>query len=132
MRPGIIRIILFCLGIVLLHGTVLAQKSYEARCEATRATCTVSFDKEERISVSNTYPPADAKEGEPYALMAVSYRCDYEKQGDSKVVVCRGFLGISPDKKVTFTDKEFLDPDIRCSRLFSSCGEGWKNVKRSQ
>jgi hypothetical protein len=131
MKSGIVKIIMLAFCFMLFHETVKAQKSFKARCEQKKAECGVSFDKE-YIEAHCSYPPSDAKEGVPYGNIVVTYRCEYEKQGDEKVIVCKGYLGLSPDKKITFTSKEFLDPDIRGSKLCFSCAEGWKNIKSSQ
>lgn len=99
--------------------------NFESRCEDLNYTCSTSF-YEDRVEVTCSYPPADWKTQPVYGNIVVTYKCQYEKQGGKGVLVCKGFLGVSPDTKATFTPEEFRDAQTRCSRLCPSCPQGWK------
>jgi hypothetical protein len=68
----------------------------------------------------------------------LTYLCSYEDQSAGKVIVCKGgqsmsstnageWVGVDGRPIVrTFTEKEFLDAQDRCSRLCGDCPQGWK------
>jgi hypothetical protein len=101
------------------------DNNFEARCEDLKSTCGTSFS-DDHLEVICSYPPADWKGQSVYANVVVTYKCDYENQGGSRMVVCKGFLGLSADTRAAFTKDEFLDPQTRCTRLCRACPKGWK------
>ena len=98
---------------------------FKVRCEDLKYTCGTTFF-DDRIEVYCAYPPADWKTQPVYADFVFVYKCDYEKQGGVAVLVCKGYMGLSPDTKATFTPEEFKDAQSRCTRLCKPCPKGWK------
>jgi hypothetical protein len=120
--------------LIMFAGFALAQAPnpersgdnyFKTRCEDLKYTCGTSFF-DDRVEVSCSYPPADWKGQPVYADMVVTYRCHHEKQGGMGVLVCKGFMGLSPDTQATFTPEEFKDAQTRCTRLCKPCPKGWK------
>jgi len=115
---------MIALLLVVCHGNARSEP-VTSRCEDLKYTCSTDVT-EERIEVYCSYPPAGWK-GEPvYADVVITYKCDFEKQGGVKVVVCKGFMGLSPDTKATFGEMEFRNAQVRCTDLCKPCPKGWK------
>jgi hypothetical protein len=109
---------------VAWHGNAQSE-TFTARCEDLKYTCGTSFF-DESIEVSCAYPPSGWK-GEPvYADVVITYKCDFERQGGVKVVVCKGFMGLSPETRATFGEMEFRNAQVRCTDLCKPCPKGWK------
>jgi hypothetical protein len=131
VRKTIIAIIFM---VVMIAGFAQAQtanraqsgdNNFKAQCEDLNYTCGTGFF-DDYVEVSCAYPPADWKTQPVFANIVVLYRCHYEKQGGRTVLVCKGFSGVSPGTKATFTSEEFKDAQTRCTKLCTSCPKGWK------
>lgn len=101
------------------------NNDFEAQCEDLKSkyTCRATF-YEDNVEIWCSTRPADLKEQPVSPQMSVMYKCRPEKQGSTEVWVCK--YGFSPKTMATFTREEFKDTQTRCTRLCSSCPQGWK------
>ena len=139
MMPKV-RITCFAaLFVMLVTGLAYAQTTnparsrsqyYEARCEDLKSKCGTLFFLENEdvksIEVSCAYPPSDWKGQPVYADVVITYKCGLEKKGNERVLVCKGYMGLSPSTQATFTPQEFKDAQTRCSKLCPPCPKGWQ------
>ncbi len=139
-RIMIAAIFINALLFVAFQGAALSADSYDKQCTDQKSKgCHTSIDATGTneifvtcswpvVSSLKTYKPGSRDPDPPtWNITQGSYRCEYETQIGAKMIVCKGYIGVSPDVTATFTEKEFLDAQTRCSRVCHPCPNGsWK------
>jgi hypothetical protein len=121
----------------VFQGAASAEESGKYCSDQKLQSCNTSITDDDQIVVSCSWPFLSSfrtyNNGGPnpdppaWETTQGSYRCEYETRNDVKTLVCKGFIGVLPDVKARFTDKEFLDAQTRCNRICGACKSGsWK------
>lgn len=100
------------------------ERNFTVRCEDGRYDCTTTFLKDS-ADVSCTYWPPPPKDQPVSASITSIYKCRLIVSG-TKSWACKGFIGVEPKLKATFTEDEFRDSQLRCDRICKPCAQGWK------